>query len=79
MTTAVLFNKFASVFENLSAERVFKNLTDNFAYYTLLYNKQFSYFQMLNRIFTELWATELHHHLINFSASTIAQKEFLKM
>ena len=26
---------------------------------------------MLYRIFTELWATEYHHHLMNFSGATL--------
>ena len=57
----------------------FLNLANIFGYYTLFYNRHFSYFLMLYRIFTELWATELHHHLMNFSGATIAEKEFFEM
>ena len=56
-----IFDSLGSAWKNPMFKKNFFDLTNVVLYYILFYNGHLSYFRIY-RTFTELWATESHHH-----------------
>ena len=63
----------------ICSQKDFLKSNQYFCILHIILQQAFELFSNVVQDFNELWATELHHNLMNFSGATIAQKESFKM